>query len=58
MLQGAATVDLRFQPGQFSGFAVMHCHFLSHEGKFCCVPALAACAVPAGLRPHLRAQQR
>ncbi|KAF8065748.1 hypothetical protein HT031_002808 [Scenedesmus sp. PABB004] len=28
-------VPLRFQPGQYSGYTVMHCHFLQHEDIGC-----------------------
>jgi FtsP/CotA-like multicopper oxidase with cupredoxin domain len=28
-------VPLRFQPGQYSGYTVSHCHFLPHEDVGC-----------------------
>ncbi|KAF8065746.1 yipf1 [Scenedesmus sp. PABB004] len=28
-------IPLRFQPGQYSGYTVMHCHFLQHEDIGC-----------------------
>lgn len=30
---GNNTVKWRFQPGRFSGYSVVHCHFLMHEGE-------------------------
>lgn len=32
---GAGSVQMRFQPGPFSGYAVMHCHYLNHEDLGC-----------------------
>ena len=29
------TVLMRFQPGQFTGFSLMHCHYLNHEDLGC-----------------------
>ena len=28
-------VPLRFQPGEFAGYTVTHCHFLMHEDEGC-----------------------
>ena len=28
-----AVIPLRFQPGPFTGYSVMHCHFSHHEDE-------------------------
>jgi FtsP/CotA-like multicopper oxidase with cupredoxin domain len=33
--QADDAVRLRFQPGPFTGYSLMHCHFLSHEDLGC-----------------------
>lgn len=32
VLNGSGIVSLRVQPGEHTGYAVVHCHFLNHEG--------------------------
>ncbi|KAI8476535.1 MAG: hypothetical protein J3K34DRAFT_516425 [Monoraphidium minutum] len=47
----AGSYQLRFQPGRFTGYTVMHCHFLQHEDANCMKVVLYQCPGFNGTQP-------
>ncbi|KAI8476534.1 MAG: hypothetical protein J3K34DRAFT_463838 [Monoraphidium minutum] len=47
----AGSYQLRFQPGRFTGYTVMHCHFLQHEDSNCMKVVLYQCPGFNGTQP-------
>lgn len=46
------TVLMRFQPGPFSGFSLMHCHYLNHEDLGCMKVVQWACPGYPNVQPQ------
>ena len=48
----SSVVGVRFQPGPYAGYSVMHCHFLQHEDTGCMKIVKWQCAKGGGKDPQ------